>query len=87
MTEEYQRAVETYHFNYAQLKKFVRASLAYSFLPGEGLWRRSGPSACEKDRPGAGKLSTACEKLVSSSERARAQWALEKAFADFESKF
>ena len=33
MTQEYQRAVETYHLSYADLKKLARASIAYSFLP------------------------------------------------------
>jgi adenosine deaminase len=87
MTQEYQRAVETYHFNYSQLKKFARASLAYSFLPGAGLWQSSGPSACQKDSPRSAKVSADCEKLLSVSARARAQWALEKALANFESRF
>jgi adenosine deaminase len=33
ITQEYQRAVETYHLSYADLKKMARASIAYSFLP------------------------------------------------------
>jgi adenosine deaminase len=33
ITQEYERAVETYHFSYRELKKMVRASLEYSFLP------------------------------------------------------
>jgi adenosine deaminase len=33
ITQEYERAVETYHFSYPELKKMVRASLEYSFLP------------------------------------------------------
>ncbi len=33
LTQEYERAVETYHFSYTELKKFVRASVEYSFLP------------------------------------------------------
>ena len=33
ITQEYERAVETYHFSYSELKKMVRASLEYSFLP------------------------------------------------------
>jgi adenosine deaminase len=33
ITQEYERAVETYHFSYPRLKKMVRASLEYSFLP------------------------------------------------------
>lgn len=33
ITQEYERAVETYHFSYLELKQMVRASLEYSFLP------------------------------------------------------
>lgn len=33
MTQEFERAVETYHFSYPDLKKMVRASVDYSFLP------------------------------------------------------
>jgi adenosine deaminase len=33
MTQEYQRAVETYHLSYADIKKMARASISYSFLP------------------------------------------------------
>jgi len=33
ITQEFQRAVETYHLSYADLKKMARASIEYSFLP------------------------------------------------------
>jgi len=33
MTQEFQRAAETYDLGYKELKKMARASLAYSFLP------------------------------------------------------
>src|SRR5262249_24081768 len=33
ITQEYLRAVETYHLSYSDLKKMARASIAYSFLP------------------------------------------------------
>jgi adenosine deaminase len=33
MTQEFERAVETYHLSYSDLKKMVRASVEYSFLP------------------------------------------------------
>jgi hypothetical protein len=35
ISAEYQRAVETYHFNYPELKKLVRASVAFSFVPAQ----------------------------------------------------
>jgi len=33
ITQEYERAVETYHLSYPELKKMVRAGIEYSFLP------------------------------------------------------
>lgn len=89
MTEEYQRAVETYGFSYAQLKKFVRASLTYSFLPGESLWSNAGGrnAACAVDNPRSAKPSASCSAFISHSEKAKAQWELEKSFAEFEAKF
>jgi adenosine deaminase len=87
ISQEYERAAETYHLSYLELKKFARASLVYSFLPGEGLYRVHRPSLCVADKPEAKKLSTGCSGLLASSEKARLQWELEKAFAEFESKF
>jgi hypothetical protein len=87
ITQEYERAAETYHLSYLELKKFARASLVYSFLPGEGLYRVHRPSLCIADKPEAKKLSTGCSGLLASSEKARLQWEVEKAFAEFESKF
>jgi hypothetical protein len=87
ITQEYQRAAETYHLSYLELKKFARASIAYSFLPGEGLSRVHRPSLCAADKPQAKKLSDGCLGLLSSSEKARMQWTLEKAFAEFEGRF
>jgi adenosine deaminase len=88
MTQEYLRAVETYGFSYADLKRMARQSLEHSFIPGESLWQ-SGfhmVSQCASDRPADAKISAACQKLLDSSEKARVQWQLEKQFADFENK-
>lgn len=91
MTQEYQRAAETYALSYAELKKMARASLAYSFLPGESIWANLSKSqravACASDSPKSKKLSSACGRLVSKSEKAHAQWELEKALAEFEGRF
>src|SRR6202008_4866997 len=38
LTNEYTRAVETYGFGYADLKKMARTSLEHAFLPGKSLW-------------------------------------------------
>jgi hypothetical protein len=73
MTHEYLRAVETYGLTYADLKRLARQSLEHSFLPGAGL-----PASC---------TASTCGKFLDSSPRARVQWNLEHAFADFERKF
>src|SRR4029077_20010134 len=73
MTHEYLRAVQTYGLTYADLKRLARQSLEHSFLPGATL-----PAAC---------TAAACAKLLDSSPRARVQWKLEQAFAEFERKF
>jgi adenosine deaminase len=91
MTHEYERAVETYGFSYAQLKEFIRASLAYSFLPGESLWNdgrgTKKSAACAGNNPGAKDVSSLCSSFLAKNEKAKAQWELEKAFAEFEAKF
>jgi hypothetical protein len=91
MTQEYQRAAETYDLSYKELKKMARNSLVYSFLPGEGLWKDSTgfvrATACSADDPAAAKTSAACTKLLSASEKAKAEWELEKRFAEFEAQF
>ncbi|HET8888300.1 MAG TPA: adenosine deaminase, partial [Candidatus Angelobacter sp.] len=87
ITQEYERAAATYHLSYLELKKFARNSLTYSFLPGEGLYRVHRPSLCAVDKPRAVKPSASCAALLSSSAKAQQEWALEKAFAEFESRF
>jgi len=89
ITQEFQRAAETYHLKYQDLKKFARASLEYSFLPGRSLWwTRSARRAKECDRDNPSKdISSGCEVFLSNNEKARQQWKLEKAFVKFESKF
>ncbi len=92
MTYEYLRAVETYHFSYADLKRFARQSLEHSFLPGQSLWTdtrlvfRVSP-ACAGDLAGAEKRSAGCEQFLAANERARMQWKLEGEFVKFEKKY
>ncbi len=92
ITQEFERAAETYHLKYRDLKKFARASLEYSFLPGESLWKTAATSqraaACATDKISARKPSSArCAAMLAASEKAQTQWKLEEAFADFESRF
>jgi len=91
MTQDYLRAVETYGLSYLQLKHMARESLEHSFIPGDSLWsdghelRRA--AACADDKASGDRVSPKCEKLIGASERARVQWQLERAFAEFEKKF
>jgi hypothetical protein len=94
LTHEYQRAVESYHLSYADLKRMARQSLEHSFLPGQSLWTdtklvfRMTP-ACASDAPGTDKEkpSAACQQFLTANDRARMQWQLESEFAKFEKKY
>ncbi len=91
MTREYQRAVEEFGLTYPQLKTMARTSLEHAFLPGGSLWTGTAPfkmtAACTADGPGAAEPSSACRRLLQSSERARVQWELEAALVRFEKAF
>jgi len=87
MTHEYLRAVETYDLSYADLKKMARASLEHSFLPGENLWDSRNIPACRTLRDVQSGPSAPCKARLERSEKSRAQWELEKEFAEFEKKF
>jgi adenosine deaminase len=85
MTHEYLRAVETYGLSYRDLKGMARQSLEHSFIPGASLWsdiHQLHRAGCAVD-----PASSKCEKFLATSERARVQWQLEQAFAEFEKKF
>jgi hypothetical protein len=91
ITQEFERAAETYHLKYQDLKKFARASLEHSFLPGESLWNDSSKallaSACSSNKPASSRTSAGCTHFLDASEKARQEWALEKEFSKFESGF
>lgn len=88
ITHEYERAALTYRLEYRDLKDLARASLEYAFLPGRSLWRsRDGyrpVRQCADDRPDSGRTSAACERFLSSNEKAAVEWKQERAFARFE---
>jgi len=91
MTPEYVRAVETYGLSYADLKRMARESLEHSFIPGQSLWDDSPTeryvSPCAVSLHDSGSPSSACTARLDRSERARVQWQLERAFAEFEKQF
>jgi hypothetical protein len=91
ITQEFERAAEIYHLKYQDLKRFARASLEHSFLPGGSLWKDSSKallaSSCGSDKPASSKASTSCSHFLNASEKARQQWALEKEIYKFENGF
>ena len=92
MTHEYLRAVESYRLPYTVLKRMTRQSVEHSFLPGQSIWAETkisfrAAAACAADKAGTGKPSAGCTKFLEANERAREQWKLEAAFAEFEKKY
>ena len=90
LTHEYVRAAETYGLHYADLKQMARTGMEHNFLSGESLWRAPdafGETAapCSREPLGAEKPSASCASFVARSEKARAQWELERRFRAFES--
>jgi hypothetical protein len=91
MTHEYLRAVETYGLSYSDLKHMARESLEHGFIAGDSLWsdgrtlQRS--AVCANDEASENHMSAKCQILMGASPRARVQWQLEKAFAEFEEHF
>ncbi len=87
LTHEFQRAVETYDLTYGELKRMVRNSMEYSFLPGESLWRDheygEPVSAC-RGQVGSDKPSARCRAVLDTSQKAQQQWELERRFRAFE---
>jgi adenosine deaminase len=92
LTNEYVRAVETYGFKYADLKKMARTGLEHAFMPGKSLWGKQdnftrATTECAKDALGTEKPSKSCEGFLKANEKAQQQWELEKRFRAFESSF
>jgi hypothetical protein len=91
MTHEYLRAVEDFNLSYGDLKRMARASLEHSFIPGDSLWSEERAlrrvAACASDNPLTDRVAGKCQAWIAVNERARVQWQLERAFADFERQF
>jgi adenosine deaminase/adenosine deaminase CECR1 len=88
LTHEFYRAATTYNLGYGSLKALARNSLSFCFLAGPSLWKTNTPprlaDPCAGDWPGAPSVSPSCAEFLARSERARAQWKLEKDFLEFE---
>jgi adenosine deaminase len=92
ITGEYVRAALDYHLSYEDLKQLARTGMEHSFLPGASLWAATDvfttPAAACKGQPlGADKPTGGCKALLDGSEKAAAQWELERRFRAFEARF
>jgi adenosine deaminase len=92
LTHEYVRAALDYHLGYAELKQLARTGMEHDFLPGASLWQRpddfAAPVAdCRNQALGADHPSAACAAFLEGSEKAAAQWELERRFRAFEARW
>lgn len=91
LTHEYVRAALDYHLSYADLKQMARSGMEHSFLPGASLWAmedvfRVPDAACRGQILGAATPEAKCKAFLDGSEKASAQWELERRFREFEAK-
>jgi adenosine deaminase len=92
LTHEYVRAANDYHLSYPELKQLARTGLEHNFLPGASLWASADvfstpAAACKGQTLGGAKPAMSCKSFLDGSEKAAAQWELERRFREFESKF
>lgn len=92
LTHEYVKATLEYHLSYEDLKQLARTGMEHDFLPGASLWAEpdvfTAPvAACRGQVLGGDQPSDACKAFLSGSEKAAAQWELERRFLAFEARF
>jgi adenosine deaminase len=92
ITNEYVRAALDYHLTYQDLKQLASTGMEHNFLPGKSLWDAQDvftvpTTACKGQTLGGEKPTAACKAFLDSSEKAAAQWELERRFRAFEAKF
>ncbi len=90
ITHEYVRAAIDYNLSYRDLKQLARTGIEHSFLPGASLWIKPDDyrlmvGACRTDF--TGKIPASCADFLGNSQKAAAQWELERRFGAFEAKF
>ena len=92
LTNEYARAAVDYNLTYRNLKEMARVGMEHSFLPGASLWAfadhfEAPVKDCQSDTLGADTPSAACKAVLDASEKATAEWELERRFRAFETQF
>jgi adenosine deaminase len=91
ITHEYVRAALDYRLKYADLKQLARTGVEHSFLPGPSLWAspddfRVQVASCRAQALGSA-ASAPCKSFLEASQKAAAQWELERRFRAFEARF
>jgi adenosine deaminase len=92
LTHEYVRAALDYNLTYRNLKRLARNGMEHSFLSGTSLWPwpddyEAPVKPCQNQALGGTTPTDACKAFLASSEKATAQWELERRFTAFEAKF
>jgi adenosine deaminase len=92
LTHEYVRAAIDYGLTYRDLKQLARTGMEHDFLPGASLWAKpddfsAAASPCRGETLGGDNPSANCRQFLGGSQKASAQWELERRFRDFEAKF
>jgi len=92
LAAEYVRAAADQQLDYRTLKAMARASIEYSFLPGESLWASEGAlvAPCmpaEGDTPVTQPPTAECQAFLSGNPRAEVQLELERRLEEFEAEF
>jgi len=91
LTHEYIRAALDYHLSYQDLKQMARTGMEHSFLPGDSLWAAPDmftvPAASCKGQALGERATGVCKTFLAGSDKAAAQWELERRFRAFESKW
>lgn len=82
MTTEWQRAVEEHGVSYADLKRFARNSIEFSFLEGASLW--SSPAYSSRVAACNEAAVASCRSFLDASPKARVQMRLEQRLREFE---
>jgi adenosine deaminase len=92
ITHEYTRAAKDYRLTYRDLKMLARTGMEHNFLPGASLWASpdlfgKANAACGGQVVGGDRPTAGCRSFLEGSEKATAQWELERRFRVFEGKF
>jgi adenosine deaminase len=90
LTHEYVRAAIDYGLSYRDLKQLARTGMEHNFLPGASLWDlpddyRLMVGGCRAEFDG--ETPASCDDFLRGSEKAAAQWELERRFRAFEAKW